>query len=357
LPPEMKELQSRAGEELGWRELQGIRSKLTSKLTSGKLNGEVYQGYKAALGVIDDGLQKIADNMGVGDQVRKNRADYTHFMQTFHDPISEPNTVARKTQTTTSPDFVRTTEENQRRTELDRYDKNIGKLGQEIDSLSGRLSSLPTDATRPKAKLPDYPEGVAVEPPKLKPPAEPSAPPAYPEEETVAPPKTNPVEVPEINTRQLREELVNKWARGESGLSKFQVARLIGSAGLGTIIGTLFGKGAAAEVGSAVGTAAYGLSPVLVARIISNPGVMEFLSRPPADELQALTEGPNAIPYSDRVRIIDGLKQIVPAAQANGIKISPAILTLIGLAAVAPQGPQSRKLQQTADDYRQQATQ
>ena len=79
---------------------------------------------------------------------------------------------------------------------------------------------------------------------------------------------------------------------------------------------------------------------------------MEFLSRPPADEVQALTEGPNAIPYSDRVRIIEGLKQIVPAARAKGIKISPIILSLVGMAAVAPQGPQTRKLQDTADEYR-----
>ena len=330
LPPEMKELHSRAGEELGWRELQGIRSKLSSKLTSGSLNGEVYQGYKAALGVIDDGLQKIADNMGVGDQVRKNRADYAHFMQTFHDSISEPNTVARKTQTATSPDFVRSSEETQRRKDLDVYDKNIGQLGGEIDSLTGRLSSLPAESTRPKA-----------------------TPPAYPEEVTVEPPKTNRIEVPELNTREMREDLVKKWARGESGLNKFQVARLIGSAGLGTIIGTIFqSRGLGAEVGSAVGTAAYGLSPVLVAKIISHPGVMEFLSRPPADEVQALTEGPNAIPYSDRVRIIEGLKQIVPAARAKGIKISPIILSLVGMAAVAPQGPQTRKLQDTADEYR-----
>ena len=331
LPPEMKELHSRAGEELGWRELQGIRSKLSSKLTSGSLNGEVYQGYKAALGVIDDGLQKIADNMGVGDQVRKNRADYAHFMQTFHDSISEPNTVARKTQTATSPDFVRSSEETQRRKDLDVYDKNIGQLGGEIDSLTGRLSSLPAESTRPKA-----------------------TPPAYPEEATVPPAKTSPVEVPEINTRQLREDLVQKWASGESILNKFQVRSLVGG-GLGALIGGLFEGRIGAGVGGVAGSA---FGPVAIAKLVANPSVREWLTRPPSGELETLEK----LPYADRVRITDGLRQVIgkyqsmPPGKAWGgshaLPVDPRILRLVGITAVSPQGPQTRKLQDTADEYR-----
>lgn len=317
LPKELKEIQNRAGEKLGWRELQGIRSKLTKQLSGGKLNGEVYQGYKAALGVVDDGLQKIADNMGVGDEVRKNRADYAHFMQTFHDPISEPNTVAKKTQTSTSPDFVRSDEETSRRSMLDKYDPEIGEIGAEIDSIGSRLSSLPSEGTRPTAKVPQYPEATQV-----------------------APPKTNPIQVPEVNTREVRAHLLDRWTSGESQLSKFQVRSLIGG-GLGAVIGGLFEGKIGAGVGGMVGSA---FGPAAIAKIVERPAVQEWLTRPPVGELETLQK----LPYADRIQLTDGLKKVVKKAQSNGIQIDPRVAALVGAGAASPEGPQTKRLRELA---------
>lgn len=321
LPKAIKSLADRAGDLLGWRELSGVRSELTKQLSTGKLSGEMFQGYKAALGVVDDGLQKIADNHGVGDVVKKNRADYAHFAQTFYDSIHEPNTVARKTQTATSPDYTRTADEAQRREALNVYDKKIGQMGSELDSLNSRLSSLPSEATRPKAKVPDYPKPTEV-----------------------TPPNTKPIEVPEIDTRKLREDLVDKWAKGEASLNKFQVSRLVGSAVIGTIVGTLFGHGIGAEVGSAASLGSYALSPALVARIVEKPGVREWLTRPPVDELEGLKK----VPYADRIKITDGLGKVVSAAQKQGIKVDPALVALtVGVA-----GPKTKALQQKSAELR-----
>lgn len=317
LPKEIKEIQSRAGEHLGWKELSGLRSKLSSVIHGGKLNGEVYQGYKAALGVVDDGLQKIADNFGVGDQVRKNRADYAHFAQTFYDPIHEVNTVARKTQTATSPEFMRSTEEAERRARFDVYDKKIGALGRDIDSTSTRLSSLPSEDTRPTSVTAKYPEGTEVKPPN-----------------------TNPIQVPEVNTRDVRAHLLDRWTSGESQLSKFQVRSLIGG-GLGAVIGGLFEGKIGAGVGGMVGSA---FGPAAIAKIVERPAVQEWLTRPPAGELETLQK----LPYADRIQLTDGLKKVVKKAQSNGIQIDPRVAALVGAGAASPEGPQTKRLRELA---------
>lgn len=316
LPKELKEIQGRAGERLGWRELQGIRTKLGKALSGGKLNGEMYQGYKAALGVVDDGLQKIADNMGVGDQVRKNRADYAHYMQTFHDPISEPNTVARKTQTATSPDFIRDTEEAERRANLDKYDPSIGHLGGEIDSLAARHSALPPEGMRPKAETPKYPE---------------------PKE--VTPPRTNPIEVPDVSTREIRERKLDQWTSGESQLSKFQVRSLIGG-GIGAVIGGIFEGKIGAGVGGMMGSA---FGPAAIAKFVAMDSVREWLTRPPVGEVETLQK----LPYADRVKIYDGLKQTIEQAQRQGVKVDPKLAALVGATIVTPRTRELMEMRKT----------
>ena len=136
----------------------------------------------------------------MGDQVRKNRADYSHFMQTFHDPISEPNTVARKTQMATSPEFMKSSEEAARREALNRYDPSIGKLGNEIDSAQERLSSLPSEKSA-RAGLKEFPEAPEMSRPK--------------------PLTLEKVEIPEINTRALREKFIDDKLAQWTSVSRY----------------------------------------------------------------------------------------------------------------------------------------
>lgn len=330
-PPLLKEFDERltgytkAGEPKGpltYDELQGFYSKLGNALSKGTLDGETYHIYDVMHDAVGDEMQRIADEHGQGAALKDARNYWRRMKQAFGKSSDTINNRASKAVAERSSDFTDAQADAYRLRLLDSFDPGISPLLRDADAANERLSKLPTDATRPKAETPTYPE-----------------------EKTVQPPKTKAVEVPEVNTRAMREELVRKWARGESGLNKFQVARLIGSAGLGTVIGAIFGHGAGAEVGSAVGTAAYALSPAIVAKIISNPGVMEFLSRPPAGEIDALAK----LPYADRIKLTDGLKQVAQAAQRKGIKVDPALAAMIGATAV--RGPKAQKIQQTRDEW------
>ena len=332
MPPLVKEFDERLNGRgvdgmprgaMTYDELQGFYSKLGPLLSKGTLEGETYHAYDILHDAVGDEMQRIADDHGQGAALKDARNYWRRMKQTFGKSSDIINNRAGKAVSGRASDYTDRQADEYTLRLLDSFDPGISPLLRDVDAANERLSKLPTDATRPKVETPTYPE-----------------------EKPVEPPKTKAVEVPEVNTRALREELVRKWARGESGLNKFQVARLIGSAGVGTIIGAVFGHGFGAEVGSAVGTAAYALSPAILAKIISHPGVMEFLSRPPAGEIDALAK----LPYADRIKLTDGLKQVAQAAQRKGIKVSPTLAALIGATAV--RGPKTKKLQQDAEYYR-----
>lgn len=330
LPAPLKAIQGRAGEKLGWRELQGIRSVLSKELSSGKLNGEVYQGYKAALGVVDDGLQKIADNFGMGDEVKKLRADYAHFMQTFHEPISEPTTVARKTQTTTSPDYVRSSEETARREALNKYDPSIGKLGNEIDSSTERLSSLPSEKSA-RAGLKESPEPPEMAKPK--------------------PLEIKEVKTPEINTRALREKFIDDKLAQWTSVTRYQLERLVAGP-IGLLISTATGSrlGEVASIAYTIGSTA----PFIIQNLLEKPAFRQWFTRPPKGELEALQK----IPYADRVKITDGLNRAVAHASMSGkpFKLNPAVASFLA-ANTRINGPKTQQLQDIRDKFSQQAPQ
>ena len=67
--------------------------------------------------------------------------------------------------------------------------------------------------------------------------------------------------------------------------------------------------------------------------------------RCPAGEIDALAK----LPYADRIKLTDGLKQVAQAAQRKGIKVDPALAAMIGATAV--RGPKAQKIQQTRDEW------
>ena len=89
-PPVIKSIAERINrnEPMTWRDLQGYRSEISKKLSSGTLPGDEYHAYTKALNIIDDGMQKIADANGMGRQVASDRAFYRQYMETFMDPSS-----------------------------------------------------------------------------------------------------------------------------------------------------------------------------------------------------------------------------------------------------------------------------
>jgi hypothetical protein len=290
-----------------WRELSGLRTTIGKELSTGKLSGEQFQGYMAALKVLDDGLQKIADENGVGDEVRMNREDYAHFANTFYNPIAEPNTIARKTQTYTSPEHMRVTEESSRREALNKYDKNIGTMGSEIDSLTHRLSALPSESTRPTANAPKEVKEITVEPPKHE---------KLPPEKPIEPNKT-------IGTEELRSANADKLKRDVESIKNSKSPFINAIAALDVIRSGIQGNWS--RVGIDVASRAiYELGKQGYARLLEQPSVMKFLIEPTAKQLSTIPPGMRGV-----------IRPIIKAAQSKGIAVNPKLLRAAGVTVAA----------------------
>jgi hypothetical protein len=301
LPKIIKSIQDRmnSSDPMTWRDLQGYRSEIGKQLSGGHLPGDEYQGYKAALEVVDDGLQKIADNFGVGDQVKSDRAFYRHYMETFHDPIRETNTVARKSQTTTSSDFMRDSGEDDRRAMLASYDPEIGRLGEAIDRSKEVLDALPSDTTA---------RGMIKEPP------------IAPGIQTVEKLKQEPVEIPEVDTQKMRDDFIDKKLASWTDVSRWQIARLL-TGPIGVIIGLTTNHPLVGDIGAAYAVAE--MTPFMIQHMLDDPKVRAWFTKPPKGELETLQK----VPFADRIHIVNGLSEVLrqAAAQKRPIAVSPAV--------------------------------
>ena len=334
-----------------YEDLQGYYSELGSQIVRGNLPGDVYHAMDTLHEAVGNEMQRIADSQGMGTELKSAREHWRRMKQTFGDTSDTVSDRAAKEVKEANPAANTKQVSTYRRRLLDSFNPQISKLLDQADSVQARLDALPPDSTRPTAKTPKAPEEITVKPPKIKkapeskpgpdypnektvkppeysPPAAQQDMPEYPEGKEVAPPKTNPIKVPDVNTRDIREEFVRRWAHGEEKLNPFQVRSLI-RGGLGPVIGAVIGEhfgGMGAAAGAIAGTA---LGPTMVAKLVDMAPVREWLTRPPAGELETF----QSLPYADRIKITDGLKKVVSQAQKQGIKVSPALLTAIGYSA------------------------
>jgi hypothetical protein len=306
-----------------YEDLQGYRSEIGRELRKGTLPGDVFNAYKGLQEAITKQMEDIAkreDEARVAEggkalpkdqtfrgKLQAARAYYRQYAETFIDrdsPVRKALDATERGQTVKAFQGMDQTGIEA----LARYNPELAKRINTLRGLQEEAASLPNE-----------------KPAKYTPPSE------------LAP-------KPEVNTRVLRQQLVDKWATSESSLNKWQVARLIGSGGIGTLIGSIFGGELGVEAGSVVGAASYALTPALVARLLENAGVKEWITRPPADELETLKK----IPYADRIKITDGLNKVVTAAQKQGIKVDPKLAALVG-AATTPKLAKTRQLEQTRE--------
>jgi hypothetical protein len=314
------------GDGFTYEDLQGYYSELGTELSKGTLQSDVYTALDKMHEGIGEEMQRIADSQGEGESLAAARNYWRRMKQTFGKPWNQ-NDNATAALKTANPDFLKSDELQNRLRLLGSFDKQLPKVAENVQNLRKGLDDLgPEKPLREEVK--QLPENPAPIKPAVKPYAEPKG--------------TKPIETPEVSTRQLREKLVDKWASGESSLNKWQVRALL-SGGLGSLVGLALGGAEGVEAAGAVTAATYAFGPAMVAKLLDNAGVREWLTRPPEGELETLRKLPNA----DRIRITDGLKPVVAAAQKQGISVSPAIIGMVGTASVV--GPQTKKLQDLRD--------
>jgi hypothetical protein len=316
-----------------YEDLQGYYSELGSEISKGSLPGDLYHAYDTLHEAIGDEMQRIADAEGKGAELTDARNYWRRMKQAFGKPFNATD-AATKALDAAAPDLATAEEQANRVRLIGSFDPDIPKLFSHVENIQKGVDALPSPVPErvltEKAKIPTVPERgrpVTVEP------------------KPVAPVERAPIpdrpETVDVNTREVRQKLLDKWATGESSLSKFQVSRLLGSTVFGTLIGTIFGHGVGAGVGSAAGAMSYALTPAIVARILERPAVAEWLTRPPSGELEALRKLPNA----DRIKITDGLEKVVKQAQNQGIKVSPLVIGALG--ALGFKGSKTQQLEKT----------
>jgi hypothetical protein len=290
---------------------------------------------------------------GIAAKVDAARAYWRRMKQTFGKPYNKVPGRAGEAVYDANPDYEEGQKTEYSHRLLDSFDPEISKLLKEASDAKDRASKL-SEGSRPTAKTPKAPEEITVKPPKIEKAPEPTPGPTRPEEvqakelgELKDPVPTNypkqPERVPiddrpaqeEVNTRQLRENLIREKLATWTNVTRFQMTRLVAGP-LGTLVAAVTGH-PGLEVAGAVYTAGE-LSPFILQKMMDRPGFREWITRPPADELETLKK----IPDADRIKIYDGLNKAVQQAQKQGIKVDPRLAALVGATLV---GPKTQELQ------------
>lgn len=182
------------------------------------------------------------------------------------------------------------------------------RLAKEVEGSASKLATARETARTKAAARPE--QKPYAEPKERKPYAEPKP--------------TKPVEVPELDTRAIRDNFITTKMRQWTSLSKWQFTRLV-AAPIGTIIAT-FTTHPSLEITGLVWTAGE-VAPFVLQKLLDRPGVREWFTRSPADEIEALQK----VPHADRVRIVNGFRGLIREADKQGkpLKINPALVRFI----------------------------
>lgn len=348
LPPLLKDFGDRIQRgPLTYDDYQSFYSKSGNAISRGGLEGETYHAYDQmhegigkemqsiaarsdeANGLLpttrtlpDGTTQRVPNPQGAEAKLSSSRNYWRRMKQAFgkqYNPTDAGNATLEKAT------GIEGEEEQANRVRLlGSFDKTIPQTVEHIGNLRKGIESLPDekpirDVVKP---LPAAPENTKL--------------PEYGE-----PKGSVPFEKPAVNTREIREKLLDRWTSTESQLSKFQVRRLV-SGGIGAVVGGLFEGTAGAGIGGLVGSE---LGPAAIAKVVKLPSVREWLTRPPAGELETLQK----LPYADRIKLTDGLKKVVTKAQSEGVKVNPSVLTVLGVSGGLPR---TQQLQQLRDELR-----
>jgi hypothetical protein len=316
------EAKAKSGKPVVYQDLQSDFSTLGNEISKGGLPGDVFDAYSDIHEAIGDEMQRLADSQGepidtakvprkmvegkatdepaystdIGKAVYDARAYWRRMKQTFG-KTKEMNDAATKAIGGGKDEA----QENHIRL-LGSFDPQIPQLHSLVQTLEAKAKSLPKPVPE-RVLMRNVAESRAA-PPKLKlTPPEPPKPPA--------PRKVGPEDVRSAKAEAVANRADTFRNRGGGLASTFLVLDGIRNAFHGNV----------AAIGEDIGArAAFGAAKQSAARLLENPKVADWLS-------QATPRDVAQIPADLR----GDFPNLVKAAQAKGIKVSP---TLLGIAAV-----------------------
>lgn len=307
--------------------------------------GHVEAGRYNALNMLHHGvntaMQNIAERTGQTENLANARRLAQEKFETFKDSPSEPQTNASTSLNETTGDWQKEQARLARLDMLSRYDPTIPAKAERIRSLQRTLTDLPSSKQTAATNEPAPEPPVLTPKPKLgKITAPPPAPRPLPLKPEVVEPVIQKVGPDEI--RQAKLGALNKridWIhhRGE------WIATGAGFTGvLHGAIRALQGSGQAglSDIGESVLMSA--------ASIVATNKLTSYLARPdvqawmtnvtPRDFAQL-----DKLPPEQQAVVAEGLRPIVNEALAKGIKVSPTLLTVIGLAGLPKTAGDAKK--------------
>lgn len=314
-----------------WKDLQGYYTELGRSLSAGNLPNDVYLALRSLQGDIGGLMDQMASSRGAGALWKTTKAQYRDFMQTFRESTGPNHSGSPIAQALDAKDPAYaikplTAEETAQRVrnDLSRFDPPVNgvggaaKLYDNFRDVSRQFDSLPKPIKIPEAPVAPTPAPTPVAPSLAPRPTLPKGAEPVPYSE---PHPTTPIEVPEIDTRALREKFIeDRLHRWTNNISAFQFGRLVASP-ISMLISAVYGSGTGEAIGASWMVGEY--APFVLQKLFEKPAVREWFTRPPEGELESLQK----LPYADRVKIIDGMNRTLIAARKAGkpIPISPAV--------------------------------
>ena len=300
----------KTGDVVNYKTLQGYYSELGREIVMGTLPGDVYHALDTLHESIGNDMQRIADSQGLGTELKLAREYWRRMKQTFGDTSDAISDRAGRELKDNNPDYIGEQISEYRQRLLGSFDPQIPNLLKTAAKALERLGKLPTEESARKmiAKIPRPPEATVVPPPGTKPVPDPRAP-LLAEKKTISA-----EDLTQANRESLAE--IEKLARtGHSPLlTSISVFDAIRNGMEGNWAGV--GRDVAARGLYEVGKQGF-------AAVLRNPSVIEFQSKPTAEQIAKIPpglRGPN-------------LKALLDEAKGKGIKVDPRLYVVAAASA------------------------
>ena len=291
------------GEPLTWDKLQSLKSRIDARLRKGRgMNGDLKRALFQTRDSIVGEMGKMAEANGAKAEWAEARNFWRQYKEDFHEPTGPSGSGSPIAQALDAVD-----PKNIRQPFL-RTQSAIGNRGTEI------LRKYPQHGGREAAALADEVVGhhqVLQDTPNKPKGFSPEKPPA----------------APVVDATKVARDAIALRARNWGSFNARDIGILSASAIGGVLEHILSGRGG---YELPIASVTYEGGKYAASRLLNKPGVVEWLSRTPQAEIDAL----NKIPGADRVRIAAG---ITDAAVKSGrpVRLSPAARSFLGPANVA----------------------
>ncbi len=316
--PIMKDMEKRmlTDDALTYRDLQGYRTEIGTKLATGGLESDVYHAYKNMQAAITDAMSDIAEGRGMGDKFNDARSYYKQMSDTFDDP-SSPIYKALKSKEAGGVVKAFKGKDKSGIEALAKYDPELAQRINTTRGYSAEAQKIRNSNAQPKP-LPK----LAPKPPATASTFTPTVP------ETVTPDLVSP-EITQRGPEDIRA--ANVKAIGDTANALLTKGNKTTTA-IGAMLPHVLGLGG---VGAdlAGGALAFGAKRA-AALALSHPEVVKFLSEPSAAQIAELEK----LPPAQRTAAAQNLKPLIDAAQGRGVKVAHALTDLFAVAGALPKG-------------------